>query len=132
MRFEVSMPATAVLANAFGPTIALTPDGQSMIYVGRSSTTTALFRRRMSDLTPTIITGTDTAFAPALSPDGKWVAFLTNTAVKKVPLEGGVSTPIVISPRPDGIAWPAGDIIVLGGTSAYSGLQRVSARGGDL
>jgi len=132
MRFEVSMPATAVLANAFGPTIALTPDGQSMIYVGRSGTSTALFRRRMSDLTPTLITGTDTAIVPIVSPDGKWVAFLTSTAVRKVPLEGGVSTPIVVSPRPDGIAWGRGDVIVLGNTSAYSGLQRVSAGGGDL
>jgi eukaryotic-like serine/threonine-protein kinase len=132
MRFEVKLPSTAVLANAFGPTMAVTPDGQSMIYVGRGTSTTALFRRRMSDLTPTLITGTDTASVPIVSPDGKWVAFLSNTAVKKVPLEGGVSTPIVVTPRPEGFAWGRGDLIILGTTSAYRGLQKVSARGGDL
>lgn len=132
LRFEVRLPATAVLAGAFGPTMALTPDGQSLIYVGRGKTTTALFRRRMSDLNPTLITGTDTAVVPVVSPDGRWVAFLSNTAVKKVPLEGGVSTPIVVTPRPEGFAWGRGDVIVLGSNSGRVGLQKVSARGGEL
>jgi Tol biopolymer transport system component/tRNA A-37 threonylcarbamoyl transferase component Bud32 len=130
MRFEVRLPANAVLASAFGPTLALTPDGQSLIYVGRGASTTALYRRKMSDLVPTAISGTDTAVIPELSPDGKWLAFLTNATVKKVPVDGGVSTPIARI-RPEGFSWGKGDVIVLGSSSSYSGLQTVSARGGD-
>jgi eukaryotic-like serine/threonine-protein kinase len=130
MRFEVRLPANAVLANAFGSTLALTPDGQSVIYVGRGNATSALFRRRMSDLTPSMISGTDTAAVPEISPDGKWVAFLTNTTLKKVPIDGGVSTPIAIL-KPEGFSWGKGDKIVLGSTPKHPGLQIVSARGGD-
>jgi Tol biopolymer transport system component/tRNA A-37 threonylcarbamoyl transferase component Bud32 len=130
MRFEVRLPANAILANAFGSTMALTPDGQSMIYVGRGSTAAALYRRKMGDLTPSLIPGTDTAAIPVVSPDGKWVAFLTNNTIKKVPIDGGVSTPIATI-RPEGFSWGKGDQIVLGQGNEYAGLEIVSARGGN-
>ena len=38
--------------------------------------------------------GTEGAFSPTFSPDGRWVAFLTDGELKKVPLDGG--EPVVL------------------------------------
>lgn len=130
MRFEVRLPANAVRRQRQRRSECAGEHGMSVIYVGRGTSTTALFRRKMSELVPALISGTDTAAIPEVSPDGKWLAFITNSTVKKVPIEGGVSTPIA-NVRPEGFSWGKGDVIVLGSTNNNGGLQIVSARGGD-
>jgi Serine/threonine protein kinase len=132
VRFEMKLPSSAVLTGGFGPTLALTPDGQSIIYVARGTAGTVLVRRRMSDLLPQPIQGTDSGAHPVVSPDGKWLAFMTSTAIKRVPIDGGVATLIAAASRPDGMSWGRGDLLLVGSTQAYPGLQRVSVRGGTL
>jgi hypothetical protein len=90
-----------------------------------------LFLRRMDQSEATPITGTEGAMAPFLSPDNRWVGFVTGYfKLKRVPLEGGVPTPICDLGRwINGASWGLDNTIVFGAGEAF-GLLRVSADGG--
>ena len=70
------------------------------------------------------------AFGPFFSPDGNWVAFFTESALKKVPLDGGGPVTICATPPVSrGGSWADDDTIYF--TPDFtSGVQRVAAAGG--
>ncbi len=74
--------------------------------------------------------GTDFGSSPFFSPDGRWIGFVANSRLRKVPLEGG--RPIEIGEQHgSGGAWwsPNGEIVF---APLYSnGLFRMSAEGGE-
>jgi Tol biopolymer transport system component len=69
--------------------LALSPDGETVVYSGVSSGGYQLYRRRLSDLGTTPIPGTEGGFNPFFTPDGRWLGFLTGSAVRKLPVDGG-------------------------------------------
>jgi len=79
----------------------------------------------------TVLRGTEGGFGPFFSPDGNWVAFFTESALKKVPLDGG--GPVTICPTAPvsrGGSWADDDTIYF--TQDFtSGVQRVAAAGGQ-
>ena len=78
----------------FGRSATLSPDGESVVFVG-PGIDAPLFRRRLDDLEPTPIQGTDGAHTPFFSPDGQWVGFARGWGIEKVRLFGGSVTPVV-------------------------------------
>ena len=68
-----------------------------------------------------------------ISPDGRWVGFFDGiTTLKKVAITGG--SPVTITPvdgLPRGATWAPDDTIIFATTSPATGLQRVSAAGGE-
>jgi Tol biopolymer transport system component/tRNA A-37 threonylcarbamoyl transferase component Bud32 len=115
----------------------ISEDGRSVVYAGasRSGNGRVLYRRRLDQLTSSEIAGTDAAGAgaPALSPDGKWVAYIANRRkLMKVPLEGGAAVALADVADYGGIDWsPSGDIVLGGGISeGLQGLSRVKESGG--
>jgi len=65
-----------------------------------------------------------------LSPDGRFVAFVTDDKLKKVALAGGSPVTLADSYMPSAPAWAPGDTIIY--SLAYnSGLARISAEGGS-
>jgi serine/threonine-protein kinase len=72
---------------------ALSPDGTQIAYGAIDSSTGArrLYIRRLDQLEGTPLQGTEDAVAPFFSPDGLWVAFVTeeDEKLKKVPATGG-------------------------------------------
>ena len=89
--FEVApldemIPADTALPSSSGHTMALSHDGQTLVYVGTTETSTQLFLRRMNQLGSTPIPGTEGAREPSFSPDGESVAFTQDGALKKVSL----------------------------------------------
>ncbi|NIL99970.1 MAG: protein kinase, partial [Acidobacteria bacterium] len=71
------------------PSLALARDGSELVYVAAAEGDTRLVRRSMDSYEAMPIPGTEGAYSPAFSPDGRWVAFLTPTELRKVPLDGG-------------------------------------------
>jgi serine/threonine-protein kinase len=69
------------------PSIALSPDGKTLVLAVRSEEGTRLSVREMSQHNVSPIPGTEGAFDPFFSPDGEWVAFFTETELKKVSLK---------------------------------------------
>ena len=66
-----------------------TPDGQALAFVGRRSGVQQLYVRRLEAAEASPLAGTEGAEVPAVSPDGQWIAFWANGAIRKVPTAGG-------------------------------------------
>lgn len=88
VRFSTLLPAPSSLA-AFGlPSIALSPDGGSIVFVVSREGSMQLYLRRMDELGAKPISGTKDASNPFFSPDGKWLAFTAQGKLKKISIEG--------------------------------------------
>jgi serine/threonine-protein kinase len=111
------------------PAIALSPDGSSLVYVADNGKTTQLFVRLMNEFQARPIPGTENAFCPFFSPDGRWVGFFTKDKLKKVSLLGGEPEPLCDARNPRGASWGDDDTICF---ADYQGetLTQISAAGG--
>ncbi len=113
-----------------GSSIAVSRDGRRLVYVSRRSAGAVLVLRPIDRTEETVLRGTEGGFGPFFSPDGNWVAFFTESALKKVPVDGG--GPVTICPTPPvsrGGTWADDDTIYF--TPDFSsGVQRVAASGG--
>jgi serine/threonine protein kinase len=132
LRFELRVPLDvhgirAILNTA----LAVSPDGSSIVYAGQADGTVRLFRRAMDQLTPLPIAGTENGRAPFFSPDGLWVGFEADGALKRVLLSGGPAQSISQIPGRwvQGAAWAEDGTIIFAGTR--TGLFRVAAAGGN-
>ena len=87
---EINLPADALLALdseaadiGYDSTLLdISPDGQTLVWVGSSNGTVLLFSRQLDSFTVRPLFGTEGAVHPFLSPDGQSVGFLTNNKVK--------------------------------------------------
>ena len=107
--------------------IAISPDGSRIAFVGGASPS-RIFLRTIDDLAIKPVPGTENASGLQFSPDGKWLAFLVDNRLKKLPLAGGPVATIVEDVQ--SYAWGANDIVVFGRGIPNAGLWRVSAAGG--
>jgi serine/threonine-protein kinase len=120
---------------AFSPnesrSLAITPDGTRIVYVGNNAT--QLFVRPLDELDPTAIA---TAGAPLnfvfLSPDGQWVGFAEGNMLRKVAITGGPVTTIQPSVECCGAAWAPDDTIIVGSALPAVGLRRTAVSGGTM
>lgn len=110
------------------PSVALSPDGNRIVFVARGQGENQLFVRRMDRFDATPIEGTAGASNPAVSPNGEWVAFISRGMLKKVPIDGGPSIVLCPASDPEGFDWLSDNELLL---SQYgSALLRVPAEGG--
>ena len=88
VRFTIEVPATALTANtSVGNNIAVSPDGNTIVYVGADeSGRTQLFVRPLDEMAPRPLAGTNGAQQPIFSPDGKWISYQVGSTVWKVAL----------------------------------------------
>ena len=86
---------------------AWTPDGQALVFVGRRSGVRQLYVRRLDAAEARPLANTEGAQAPAVSADGKWVAFWAKASIWKVSADGGPAMELAPGHRwpPRGIAW---------------------------
>jgi serine/threonine-protein kinase len=117
--------------------LAITPNGSHVVYKGgtNSISPTQLFVRPISDLDPAPLSTTlGSPKAPFSSPDGQWIGYFEPGPVtlKKVALTGG---PPLILCQVDGASrgatWRLDDSIIFATAAPETGLQRVSAGGGQ-
>jgi Tol biopolymer transport system component len=122
------MSRTAVCA----PSLALLPDGRTLIVAVTDDTGRRLYRRGIDELTATPIAGTEQAMSPFCSPDGRWIGFYADGNLKIVPAEGGAPLTIASAPgAPVGASWGTNDRVVF--TYGWrSPLYAVPAGGGRV
>jgi serine/threonine-protein kinase len=138
----IPLPADVALYNiGRGSSVAVSPDGQRILYVGLAGGRRQLYLRRLSDSTSTRIPGTENAVSPFFSPDGRWIGFINANpggSVMKILVDGGTAVAVVPS-QSDGAGgfavqsatWPDNDSIVFAAINpAARGLWRVPAGGG--
>jgi serine/threonine-protein kinase len=114
--------------NGFAPPLAVSPDGLHVVYVGRREGVDQLFERPVGSEDPRPLAGTEGANGPFFSPDGQWVGFFADGALKKVPLSGGLPISICPAPAPHGAVWAETDTVYF--SMHASSIWKVSAQGG--
>ena len=125
----------SVIAAGLTDVVALSPDGSILTFVAQKASSAApqLFIRRLDNLQPSELAGTEGAHSPFFSPDGRWIAFFTASKLKKVAVSGGAVVTICDVVNGRGGAWTEDDAIVygaLGSGTSPSGLLRISSAGG--
>jgi eukaryotic-like serine/threonine-protein kinase len=122
---------SAVYIGGVDRTLTITPDGMRVIYVGNSGT--QLFVRMLDQLEPRTIAAGIGLRGVFVSPDGQSVGFVEVGAVlKTVAITGGPTASVVQLDGPSrGATWAPDDTIVFATSSPATGLQRVSAAGGE-
>ena len=115
--------------DTFAPDIALSPDGTRVIY---RSVRHQLFVRALDEFEarPLPNLGNEPA-DPFVSPDGEWIGFFADGALKKVAIHGGPAITLCpVAGFGRGASWGSDDTIVFASVRS-NGLKRVSALGGE-
>jgi len=112
-----------------GVSVAVSPDGAHIVYVGPSDHGRQLWIRERGQLRARPIPGTENAWQPFFAPDGGSVAFVTgDRQLKVVPLAGEPLTLVDGGLELYGGAWGQDGFVYF---STAAGLMRVPASGGD-
>ncbi len=110
----------------------ISPDGQRVVLPGIAADGVRhLWLRSLDSLSYQLLPGTDEAYFPFWSPDGAWIAFFTNTKLKRISVAAGLAETICNARFANlGGTWNRDGIIVF---SEYFGraLLRVPASGGE-
>ena len=128
-RFEI--PAAGSVGG-----LALSPDGQTLVYGSTDANDTLiLYRRSMDQLRAVPIRGSEDGVAPFFSPDGAWVGFwaVEDRQLRKVPLDGGPPSTLATTSSFSGASWgPDGTIVFSDGSQGQEfGLWLVAEAGGE-
>ena len=110
--------------------LAITPDGSRVVYQGNNQ----LLVRALDQLEPTVLSGLGAPRGVFISPDGQWVGFFDGVSLlKKVAITGGPPVTIarVDGVTPRGATWGPDGTIIFATNAPATGLQRVSAAGGE-
>lgn len=126
IRLELTTPPTTDPAS-----LALSPDGQTLVYLAGGGDVPRLWIRTLADTTARSLVGTEYASFPFWSPDGRIVGFFAEGKVKAIDLRTRVVRTLSTAPVPAGAAWSRDDVI-LHPLVPDSPLFRVSASGGAL
>jgi serine/threonine-protein kinase len=108
--------------------LSVSPDGTTIVYVANRR----LYLRPMAELAARPIAGTEASAAsgianPVFSPDGRWLVFWMDNALKKIAVTGGAAVTLCTATIPFGMSWDH-DTIIFGQGS--KGILQVSANGG--
>ena len=128
-RFVVSAaPSAPPLSLVNSTDVAISPDGRLVAYLaGRQS----IYVRAVDALAGTMLPGTEGTTTLTFSPDGKWIAFYRQGALRKLPSSGGPEVKLSLSndlPASTGLSWGSNDTIVVG---TYTEILGVPANGGS-
>jgi eukaryotic-like serine/threonine-protein kinase len=136
---EIDLPADAPLAldseaanvGYDSTLIDVSPDGQTLVYVGMSGGTSRLFERSLDSFEIRPLVGTEGAIHPFFSPDGRSLGFLTNDKVKTYSFTTGTTSTLGDAATGAVGTWTTDDQIFVAADEGRR-LVRVSARGGAV
>ncbi len=114
----------------------ISPDGRAVVFAVRSGLSGSLYVRDLDDFEVREIGGTTDGFAPFFSPNGRWIGFVTEDAVYKVPVTGGMAQLVASVANVNSADWGPNGWIYLapggGGESGDVAMYRVREDGGAV
>ena len=113
---------------------AISPDGKRLAFTasGADNTPPTLWVRDFDSLVARELPGTENAWSPFWSPDGKFLAFSVDRVLKKVEANGGVPITIADTQAVVGLGTWSADGTILFGTRGVGPIRRVSSAGGTV
>ena len=132
-RFRITLMPHPIEPGLIGSRSTLSPDGATIVFADSNSEGRGLFIKTADRADAVLLAGTEGAFAPAISPDGQWIAFVADSKLRKVPFAGG--SPVTVGDSaPNGTSLPASVAWLDNGTILYTnsgfGLSIVGQNGG--
>jgi eukaryotic-like serine/threonine-protein kinase len=126
--FVVSMPQNTRLAGRpYNPSMAVSPDGESMVFVAAGPEGASMYLRQMASEINQRLDGTEDAALPFWAPDGREVGFYSQGKLKAVPVSGGPVRVLCDAPQFFGGTWAKDGTILFGSDFV---LFKIAARGG--
>ena len=118
---DVGLPDTAQFAfvddTPWGtefPSLAVSPDGDFVVYVARRGAFTELWYRSLVNADARPLPGTRGANVPAISPDGRWISFVSGRLLRKVAVDGSAPAADVAEvASPWGTMWAGQDELLV-------------------
>ncbi len=115
--------------NHSGPPV-ISPDGSRLAFTARNSAgQLMLWVQPLNSPTAQALSGTEEAYYPFWSPDGRYIGFFGPNKLFKIDANGGPPQPLCDAPNGRGGAWNAEGTIVFS-ANATGPLLRVNASGG--
>jgi len=112
--------------------LAWTPDANTLVFVGTRRGARQIYVRRLDGADARPLPQTEGAASATVSPDGQFVAFWVDGAIKKVPLAGGPAMTLaagIVEP-PIGLAWDRRGRLFFGhGSGPQNGIREVMPDG---
>ena len=130
MRFSVAMPeGTQMVGAPFEPNMAISPDGRTLaLVVSPPGRTASIWLRPLASETARHLDGTEGAFLPFWSPDGREIGFFADGQLKRVGVSNGPVRVLCDSVEfAFGASWGRTGVILY---SAGGPLYTVNAAGG--
>jgi serine/threonine-protein kinase len=130
-RYSILLRTTETLRpSAIGGNIAISPDGNRVVYVGAADGGTRFWLKEHDKLRPTPIAGTENGLSPFFSPDGSQVGYILNGRTLRIaPLNGGPPVNLTDTLNASGADWGTDGYIY---TELQEGLGRIRATGGPI
>ncbi len=124
-------PQNVTYENLIGGNFELSPDGKMIAFVGKDSLNiNRLWVRPLKTLVAKDFPGTENAFYPFWSPDGKYIAYFSGNSLMKIDINAGPPNKVCDAPAGRGGSWSDNNKIVFA-PNATGGLFLVSANGGN-
>ena len=111
-RFQIRLPVGGPAESAASMpldlaqlSMAISPDGARLAYVLEREKVPQLYLHEFDKLEPKPIPGTEGAYGPFFSPDGRWIGFFAANKLQKVAVSGGEPIELCAAPNAYGGAW---------------------------
>ncbi len=127
--FTIAPPAGTTLANVPSKMVAISPDGDRVVFALTRAGHRELWIRHIASTKVEAVPGTQDASEPFWSPDGEHIGFFADSKLKRVRIDGTALVTLCDAPlEARGAAWNGEGTILF--ADAYGGLSRVVATGG--
>jgi serine/threonine-protein kinase len=109
--------------------LAISNDGARVAFVGLHEGKTQIYVRALNEPAAKALDGTEGGDGPFFSPDGQWIAFFTNSKLRKIAVGGAALQTLADAPFHRGGDWGRDGYIYFAPTN-MSGIWRVPEGGG--
>ena len=135
MRLAINPPEGSAVSGMYvtvpAPQLAISPDGRAVVFVAAPDEShSILWLRLLNDTTARELPGTENATFPFWSPDSRWIGFVSQGKIRKIPVNGGAVQVLANAGTPRGMSWGPDDTILF--ANGNTGLLRVASTGGPV